>query len=589
MTSYEPLFLRYRPQSLADVLGQSSVKETLINAINNSKIVHAYLLTGPRGSGKTSSARILAKSLNCTAGLDEKSPTVEPCGKCDSCVSITNSSSIDVTEIDAASHGRVEDARKLIDKVGFASVSGKYRVYIIDEVHMLTTAAFNALLKIIEEPPANVVFILATTEVDKVPKTIASRCQQLRFKPISPLDCLERLEYVSAQESINITNEALKLIASHADGAMRDALSLLDQLSVFSEKTNTITEDKVLEIIGAIPSEDLEKLASNILARNPNELISKLDDLLTKGKDSSSIVQELSGYLLEVLEERNSQNPKEKFTNILSIVENEKIENFEIVQILDSLTELEIRMKQSIQNKNLLKAWLVKVCHRADILVAKDLLERIKKLEEGTPRTVSTTRPEPSPQQFKPSTPKPKAQNPEPSTPQPKSPEPRTQETAAFLDYLSPGSKGMFISSQAQLVKVESGTAYIQIPNKFSFLKSKLEARSDEFLTAISKDAGSEVSSFNVELVEELAKEMVSPRLEKQTIPTKPIIEEVDIVEKLPESSPISSGEACVTRPEPESFTGALQNANSSLTPQETKLNETVEAALTIFGGKERK
>jgi len=609
MTSYEPLFLRYRPQSLADVLGQSSIKETLINAINNSKIVHAYLLTGPRGSGKTSTARILAKSLNCTAGLDGKSPTVEPCGKCESCVSITNSSSIDVTEIDAASHGRVEDARKLIDKVGFASVSGKYRVYIIDEVHMLTTAAFNALLKIIEEPPANVVFVLATTEVDKVPKTISSRCQQLRFKPISPLDCLERLEYVSAQESINIANEALKLIASHADGAMRDALSLLDQLSVFSEEDKTITEDKVLEIIGAIPSEDLEKLASNILSRNPNELISKLDDLLNKGKDSSSIVQELSGYFLEVLEEKNSEAPKEKFENILSILDNEKIENFEIVQILDSLTELEIRMKQSVQNKNLLKAWLIKVCHRADILVAKDLLERIKRLEEGAPRASSTSRSEPSPQQFKPSAPKIQS-----ASPSQKSPETRVESIAnkpsqseatngassahsGFLDYLSPGSKGMFISSQAQLVKVDSGTAYVQMPNKFSFLKTKLEARADEFLTAISKDAGTEITSFNIELTSLRGAEsdaaisgktaVVSPRLEKQTIPTKPLVEEANIAEQIPESPQASPGEACVKRPEPESFTGALQNINSTLTPQETKLNETVEAALTIFGGKE--
>lgn len=594
MTSYEPLFLRYRPQSLADVLGQSSVRETLINAINNSKIVHAYLLTGPRGSGKTSSARILAKSLNCTAGLDGKSPTVEPCGKCESCVSIANSSSIDVTEIDAASHGRVEDARKLIDKVGFASVSGKYRVYIIDEVHMLTTAAFNALLKIIEEPPANVVFILATTEVDKVPKTISSRCQQLRFKPISPLDCLERLEYVSSQESINITNEALRLIASHADGAMRDALSLLDQLSVFSEESKAITEDKVLEIIGAIPSEDLEKLANGILSRNPNELISKLDDLLSKGKDSTSIVQELSAYLLEVLEERSVENPKEKFTNILSLLDSEKIENFEIVQILDSLTDLELRMKQSVQNKNLLKAWLVKVCHRADILVAKDLLERIKRLEEGAPPVAQSARPvQASPQSMAP-----RPAMPEPKVPEVQAPKaapaqstsaPAASSNASFLDYLSPGSKGMFISSQAQLIKVESGTAYVQMPKKFSFLKSKLEARSDEFLTAISKDSGSEIGSFNIELVDEVAKVMVSPRLEKQSIPTKPLPapENENIAEKLPEIPEPSSGEACVARPEPESFTGALQNADNKLTPQETKLNETVEAALTIFGGKE--
>lgn len=609
MSNYEPLFLKYRPQILSDVLGQNSVKETLINAINNQKIVHAYLLTGPRGSGKTSSARILAKSLNCTAGEDGKSPTVKPCGKCESCLSIANSSSIDVTEIDAASHGHVDDARKLIEKVNLASVSGKYRVYIIDEVHMLTNSAFNALLKVIEEPPNNVVFILATTEVDKVPKTISSRCQQLRFKPISPLDCFERLEYVAQEEKINIDRNALELIAAHADGAMRDALSLLDQLSVFSDDNNSITEDKVLEIIGAIPSEELKLLTKHILMRNPSGLIDKLNDFLSRGKDAISIVQELTGYLLELLEELNAKEAKEKFQDIRTMLQEAKIENYEIVQILDSLTELEIRMRQGVQNKNLLRAWLVKICHRADILVVKDLLARIEKLEKGLLAPGSRLeapgsklearglRLEPSQKAQKTrnleiakkdetprvSNPEPRT-NSEPEIPRTSTLEPRTKESAAFLDYLSPGSKGMFISSHSQLIRVEADTAYIEMPEKFKFLKSKLEARSEEFLSAISKDCGLDLTNFRIELVEKINQKLpeaiAPPQPEAKTqVKVKTLEMEANILKSNPET--------CINRQKSESFTGALQDKETNLSPEETKLNEAVETAVSIFGGKE--
>ncbi len=298
---YQPLFLKYRPQRLEDILGQNSVKDTLINAIKNSKIVHAYLLTGPRGSGKTSTARILAKSLNCLQPLDGLSPTVSPCGTCQSCLGIINSSSTDVVEIDAASHGGVDDARRLIEKVNLASIAGKYRIYIIDEVHMLTKEAFNALLKTIEEPPANVVFILATTEVDKVPKTIASRCQQLRFKPITINDCCERLNFVATKEQINIDDEVIRVIADHSDGAMRDALSLLDQLSVFSNKTDAVDINRVLEILGTVALKELNELVTNILKRNPQALLDQVDQLLAAGRDALLITKELTNYFLTLL------------------------------------------------------------------------------------------------------------------------------------------------------------------------------------------------------------------------------------------------------------------------------------------------
>lgn len=492
--NYQPLFLKYRPQRIDDVLGQDSVKNTLVNAINNKKIVHAYLLTGPRGSGKTSSARILAKSLNCEAGEDGLSPTTKPCGKCPSCVSIANSSSIDVTEIDAASHGHVEDARRLIETVNLASVSGKYRVYIIDEVHMLTSSAFNALLKVIEEPPEKVVFILATTELDKVPKTIASRCQQLRFKPISIQDCIARILYVAEKENIKIDDNAARLIAEHSDGAMRDTLSLLDQLSVFSEEGDGINKEKVLEILGAVAEEQLEKISNAIFERNSNDALAIIDELLVNGKDVFGISKELFNYLLKLLEAINNQ---EGMDDLRSKAKELAIENYEIVQILDSLTELDTRLKQSLQTKVLLKAWIVKICHRADILVVKDLLARVEQLEQGVQIS------------------KPKTQDPPKKLPETSQPIEQAESISEaitstsngndFLTHLSPGTKGMYVSSNTQFLEFDGETAIFEIPNKFKFLKDKLEARSSEITAALEKANGKTISLMRIEVVDKLS------------------------------------------------------------------------------------
>jgi DNA polymerase-3 subunit gamma/tau len=528
--SYEPLFLKYRPQTLADVLGQDSVKATLLNAIQNNKIVHAYLLTGPRGSGKTSTARIIAKSLNCSDAADGKSPTTQPCGTCDSCVSITNSSSIDVTEIDAASHGGVEDARQLIERVNLASVAGKYRVYIIDEVHMLSTSAFNALLKTIEEPPTGVIFILATTEVDKVPKTIASRCQQLKFKSISLNDALTRLRYVADKEQIKIDEAALRLIAEHSDGAMRDALSLFDQLSVFSDDSSSIDEQRVLEILGVIPSDELKQLSRSILLRDTGTLCNKLDELVERGKEPSRIASELADYLLALLERLASKAPDTKFQELIDLCKEANIENFELVQIIDSLSELEFRFNRNKLSRNILKAWFVKMTHRAEILVVKDLLLRIEKLENGERSTVNgqrqpvnNERPVVNNQSFKPKS--------ESSTfnvqssafssstqinvaelPLTVDRSPLTSSSNDFLGYLSPGSKGMLVSSQAQLIEIHDGVALMKMPDNFKFLKSRLEAKSDELIIAIQKSSGKEIKSLSIEVVTADEIFAVSPR-----------------------------------------------------------------------------
>src|SRR5574344_1890265 len=244
---YIPLYRKYRPQKLEEIVGQEHIKRALANAITLGRISHAYLFTGPRGTGKTSTARILAKSLNCVNG-----PTVEPCGKCASCQDITNTVPIDVIEIDAASNRKVEDAQNILEKIQYAPVNGKYKIYIIDEVHMLTNTAFNALLKTLEEPPENVIFILATTEPHKIPITILSRCQRFEFKRITKEDIANRLELICNENNITSSKDALAVIAQAAEGALRDGVSLLDK--IISSGVTNITEENAREILGITKS-----------------------------------------------------------------------------------------------------------------------------------------------------------------------------------------------------------------------------------------------------------------------------------------------------------------------------------------------
>ena len=564
---YEPLFLKYRPQKLEDVLGQNSVKETLVNAINNSKIVHAYLLTGPRGSGKTSSARILAKSLNCSNALDGKSPSTQPCGVCESCVSIANSSSIDVVEIDAASHGGVDDARQIVEKVNLASVNGKFRVYIIDEVHMLSNAAFNALLKVIEEPPSNVVFILATTEVDKVPKTIASRCQQLRFRPITIKDCLERLEFVSKKENINISSSALELIAEHSDGAMRDALSLLDQIGVFSTEAQVITEEKIHEVLGGIPALELSELARAVLARDAFGSIASINTLILQGKDPVHIVSELADFILRVLEVQNGFEQNNKYiSEIQSLCQIEGIENYELVQILDALTDLEYRLKQGAKNKNLLRASLLKICNRADIFVARDLMKRINSLEEALKNPRSSTPSQPSRPVMPVSAPK-AISEPVPARSAGSSAKPysatigfeqSTNSSSNLNDYiqlLQPNTKGFLESVKTQILSIDNGVLHLALgvkPSAFVGWKARLEQKSQQILNEFSKVINQELHTMKIENNETL----------------------------VGDSNPQSKPQA---QPVPE----LDQTSTPCNTRADDKLSEVISAGVSIFGGKE--
>ena len=291
--AYIALYRRWRPQEFDNLIGQDHISKTLANAIKSDKIAHAYLFSGPRGTGKTSMAKILAKALNCSEG-----PTPIPCNKCDSCLKINEGSSMDVFEIDAASNRGIDEIRDLRESVKFAPVDGKYKIYIIDEVHMLTTEAFNALLKTLEEPPSHVVFILATTESHKIPATIHSRCQRYDFRKITVNEIFTRLQHVSEKMNIEIDNEALITIANHADGGMRDALSILDQCSTFAEK---IKVDDVRNILGLIGREWIWSLVDSIAEKNTKESLHLVDDILSKGKDIKQILIELAQYFREIM------------------------------------------------------------------------------------------------------------------------------------------------------------------------------------------------------------------------------------------------------------------------------------------------
>ena len=287
--AYVALYRQWRPQDFNALVGQKAVKTTLKNALASGKIAHAYLFSGPRGTGKTSMARILAKALNC-----EQGPTAEPCGQCSNCQRIVQGTSLDVIEIDAASNTSVDNIRDLREQVAFTPAESRYKVYIIDEVHMLSTGAFNALLKTLEEPPAHAVFILATTDPQKVPATIQSRCQRFEFRRVTVDEIAEHLAMVAAGSGIEADADALRLIAIQAEGGMRDALSLLDQCGVMAKRVTVAT---VREMLGIVGREALHELTGAIGRRQLPQALATLNLLLEQGKDVKQVLTELIEYL----------------------------------------------------------------------------------------------------------------------------------------------------------------------------------------------------------------------------------------------------------------------------------------------------
>ncbi|EEB36040.1 DNA polymerase III, subunit gamma and tau [Anaerococcus hydrogenalis DSM 7454] len=376
MIMAKALYREYRPQKFSDVLGQERVVNVLKNQVKSGQISHAYLFAGERGCGKTTCAKIFAKAINCLNPIDSS-----PCGICENCKSIEDESTMDVVEMDAASNRRIDDIRNLKETVVYPPNNLKYKVYIIDEAHMITREAFNALLKIMEEPPSHLVFILATTEIEKIPKTILSRVQKFEFNKIGRDDIIKQIDIILNDRNISMEYEAKDLIVKKAKGAMRDALSILDQvLSI--DKDNFLLQD-VENILGVVDFYSLDKLVDNIISYNQKDSLEILFKLKENGKDDRDILDGLVGYLRDIMVYKTSLN--EKYVDNLDYIDlikekTEQIPSEKIVSYLEILNDYSNRMKVSENSSLLMEMAILRLINLKD---EKNILSRIEKLERN--------------------------------------------------------------------------------------------------------------------------------------------------------------------------------------------------------------
>jgi DNA polymerase III subunit gamma/tau len=383
------LHLAYRPQALEDLVGQPYVKTTLTNAIASQQIAPAYLFTGPRGTGKTSTARVFAKSLNC---LSYNQPTLTPCGECQSCRSIETSSSLDVSEIDAASHNGVEDARALIERVNFAPALGRYRIFILDEVHSLTSNAFNALLKCIEEPPKHVVFILCTTESHKVLPTITSRCQKFEFRALSTKTITVQLRRVADAEGIAICEEALLAIARLVDGGMRDALQLLTQVSLLNGE---ITATQVIELAGGMTEGELLTILQAIASSNVFNLLQSARELIDAGKSPKLILSNLLQIYRDLLIVKSAPQEKQLLTGAVCYPQLKQLaqqwSNETIHAALVQLQKNEAQLRQTTTANVWIEVCLLNLIPGLDVLPVTGEITHNGSKRKGAPPDLNLT------------------------------------------------------------------------------------------------------------------------------------------------------------------------------------------------------
>lgn len=385
---YLALYRKYRPQTFDDVCGRDAIVRTLKNQINTGRIGHSYLFCGTRGTGKTTIAKIFARAVNCEHPVDGS-----PCGECASCRAIAEDASLNVVEMDAASHNGVDDIRGIIDQVAYSPTQGRYRVFIIDEVHMLSTAAFNALLKTLEEPPAYAIFILATTEPNKLPLTILSRCQRYDFGRLSVKTIADRLRYVAQKEGLKAEDKALRYIASAADGSMRDGLSLLDQCNAFSYGEGELTYDRTLEILGAVDTRVFSSMYRCIHKADVRGALKILDDILVGGRELVQFVTDYIGYLRNVMLLRASEETADSLDvssdNLELIREDAQMsETEEIIREIEVFSRLTEQIRYSSNRRILTETAIIRLCEPS-MNVSRDtegeilsLQERVRVLEE---------------------------------------------------------------------------------------------------------------------------------------------------------------------------------------------------------------
>jgi DNA polymerase-3 subunit gamma/tau len=393
--AYEVLARKWRPKHFEDVVGQEHVTRTLKNAIEVNRVAHAYLFVGPRGIGKTSLARIFAKALNC-----EKGPTVSPCCECSMCREIAAGNALDVLEIDGASNNGVDQVRDLRDQVQFAPTRGTYKIIIIDEVHMLSTAAFNALLKTLEEPPSHVKFIFATTEGDKVLPTIISRCQRFDLRRIQTPLIVERLRRICEYERITIDDDALLAVARGAEGGMRDALSALDQLISF--KGGSLTEDDVLAVFGLVSRRSLEGLASAVLKGDMGEILKLVDMFDSAGKDMRRLTVELMEHFRNLL---IYQYVGENMANLDATPEQIRglaaqaalADPARVLQIADQLGEMEGKLRYALSVRTLIEMSLIRCARVARSVSLEEVLKRLNAIRTAEPPPAAAAAPKAAP------------------------------------------------------------------------------------------------------------------------------------------------------------------------------------------------
>jgi DNA polymerase-3 subunit gamma/tau len=383
--SYLVLARKYRPQTFEQVIGQAHITQTLKNAIQADRVAHALLFAGPRGIGKTSVARILAKAINCKEG-----PTTTPCNSCTSCKEITKGMAVDVFEIDGASNRGINEIRELRENVKYMPGHGRYKIYIIDEVHMLTAEAFNALLKTLEEPPAHVLFIFATTEAHKIPITILSRCQRHDFKRIGLEDILKQLEAICKETSLEISENSLRLLAREADGSMRDALSLLDQVTAYSEEA--ATDDQVLDILGLVNRKVIFDLSSALLARDVVKALNVLDGVYNYGHDLKRLTMQIVEHFRHLLVIKMARDvgtlvdvPGHELTLMRQQVENISFESLN--QIFTTLFQAEVGIRLSPQPKLAMEMLFMKLAQLEPVVSFDEIIKKLdhlaKEVETG--------------------------------------------------------------------------------------------------------------------------------------------------------------------------------------------------------------